>query len=150
MTRWTAAFRRAASAWISSIWWRSPSTSTTQVRVWAGVAALGLAEGGGDDLASVAGDRVGQPLGGRVRAAPYLALVAAPAGHGDHIVRPTGRRGRVVDAGQGGHPPAARFLPRASRVRKTPRPCFLPAAALRVAGRSPFGRITMPLPSAGW
>jgi hypothetical protein len=27
---WMATFRRAASA--SSIWWRSPSTSTTQVR----------------------------------------------------------------------------------------------------------------------
>jgi len=34
MTRWTAAFRRPASAWTSSIWWRSPSTSTTQVRTW--------------------------------------------------------------------------------------------------------------------
>ena len=30
----------------------------------------------------------------------------------------------------------------------TPRPRFLPAAALRVAGRSPSGRITMPLLSA--
>src|SRR6266851_1824460 len=39
-------------------------------------------EGGGDDLVRAAGDRAGQPLGGRVRAAPHLALAAAPAGHG--------------------------------------------------------------------
>jgi len=40
------------------------------------------------------------------------------------------------------------FSPEASRVRKMPRPRSLAAAALRVAGRSPSGRITMPLPSA--
>ncbi len=40
----------------------------------------------------VAGGRAGQPLGGGVRAAPRLALAAAPAGHGNHIVRPTGIR----------------------------------------------------------
>jgi hypothetical protein len=62
------------------------------------VAGLGLAEGGGDDLVRAAGDRAGQPLGGRVRAAPHLARAAAPAGHGDHIVWPAGGRGRVVDA----------------------------------------------------
>ena len=123
MTRWIAAFRRAASASISPIWWRSPSTSTTQVRRWAGSPAFGLAEGGGDDLAGVAGDRAGQPLGGRVRPAPHFALAAAPAGHGDHIVRPAGGWGRVVDAGQGGHPLAARFLPRGQpRAEDAPAP----------------------------
>jgi hypothetical protein len=37
-----------------------------------------------------------------VRAAPHFALAPAPAGHGDHIVRPARRRGRAAGAGQGG------------------------------------------------
>jgi hypothetical protein len=47
----------------------------------------------------VAGGRAGQPLGGGVRAAPRLTLAAAPAGHGNHIVRPTGSGPRDKEIG---------------------------------------------------
>ncbi|HEX6451583.1 MAG TPA: hypothetical protein VF060_19225 [Trebonia sp.] len=106
---------------------------------------LGLAEGGGDD---VAGDRAGQPLRLGVRAAPYLALVAATAGHGDHVVRAAGGRDRVVDAGQGGHPLAARFLPRGQPGAEDAPALVLARGGLAGGRPQSLGRITTPLPSA--
>jgi MFS family permease len=54
MTMWIAAFRRAAPASISPIWWRShrPAPPT---RVF-GIAGRGLAEGGPDSLLRIAGN----------------------------------------------------------------------------------------------
>ncbi len=73
---WMATFRRAAPASASSIWRRLPVHQDHPAARVLPVAGPGLAEGGGDDL----------------------ARAAAPAGHGDHIVWPAHRRGRIVDA----------------------------------------------------
>jgi hypothetical protein len=105
------------------------------------VAALSLVEEPGDDLGGVVDHRSGQPLAGRYGCWDRLVIVVTC-----HDVGGTARgRGDVVDGTDLGHAFAAPFLalrqPDASLL-------FEPSAALRVAGRSASGRITMPLPSA--
>src|ERR1019366_2986121 len=78
------------------------------------VAALGLAEGGGDDGGDIVGDRSGQPLAPRLRLprlspAPGLAglrflLPAFLRWGADDVFGSARDRGGVVDTGQLGHP----------------------------------------------
>ncbi|WP_190195246.1 hypothetical protein [Streptomyces minutiscleroticus] len=75
----------------------------------AGIAGLGLVEGGGDGVLGRMDDRSGQPLRRRGRRAGGRGWAAA-GGWGDDVVRPAGRRVGVEDAGQGGHPLAVRLL----------------------------------------
>ena len=145
---WMATFRRAASASASSIWWRSPSTRTTQVRAccrsrasaWSKAAAMT------------------SPVSRATEPVTHLAVACGPRRTSRPPLRPPGTAitscgRRTAGAASQAHAKVAirlrhGFSPEASRVRNTPRPRRLPSAALRVAGRSPSGRITIPFPSA--
>jgi hypothetical protein len=74
------------------------------------VAGSGLAERGGDHVRGVVPDRPGQPFGCRFGPGPQRATAVPAAGRGDDVVRAARGRLGVVDADQGGHPLAVRFL----------------------------------------
>ena len=108
---WMVTPRRAASARIRSSWCSAPSTRTTQVRwrcrsrapAWPNAAAIMLGR--------VVPHRPGQPFRRRFGPGPQRAAAVPPAGRGDDVVRAARGRLGIVDAGQGGHPLAVRFLP---------------------------------------